>query len=282
MFRSLLLLLLTGLCLFGCKRSDPETDPVEAKIERISRMTVFYADVPPGPANVAMDTVNGKVYTFIASDDHSFRYDSRNRLINHVLTQTSATDKELFTFKNQYSYGYANGRMTETQTNDGGTRTYSFLLDSTQSRVLTYTKRMQGDNAQLPNGLDTLRQYSADGILKGVVKASGRQVITIDQKNITRIDEYSRSTGNLDNTRTFVYDLDYYSPPAYLTFLGETSRNALVKKTANYGSSGSSNTYVSTYQNSYDASKRLIRQVEFSQYPGQAQVVVSTLTKYYY
>ncbi|MVM31416.1 hypothetical protein GO755_15330 [Spirosoma sp. HMF4905] len=289
MIRSTLSLLITCIGFYSCH--TPDSDPVSISarqflqpVERVSKMTVYYTSPLASTNYVGKDTVNGKIYSFIGADAYTFQYDAQSRLVSHALIQTSASDIGVYTHKNQYSYVYANGRMTETQTSDGGTQTYSFRLDSTQSRVLAYTKRIYTASGPIYASalLDTLRQYSADGILQRVVRGSNRQTITIDKKNIARIDEYSNRTGNLDNATAFVYDMDYYAPPAYFTFLGETSQNAVVKRTVNYGSQSQANAYVSTYQNTYDAQRRLVKQIEFSQYPGQGKPVVSTITTYSY
>jgi len=284
-----IVILIACIGLYNC--NTPDVDPFfdaasvrqAVPIERVSRMMVKYTSPLESNNYVGKDTVSGQVYNFIGTDDYSFQYDAQSRLIKQVLVQTSASDNGLHSRKDQYAYTYTNGRMTETQTTDGGTRTFSFTLDSTQSRVLAYTKRSYTDaGTPVPATLDTLRQYSPEGILKRVVRGANRQVITIDTKNITQIDEYSNRTGNLDNSTSFVYDRDHYAPSAYLTFLGETSRNAVVKRTTIYGSLSQANAYVSTYQNIYDAQGRLIKQVEFSQYPGQEKPIVSTITTYSY
>ncbi|WP_460961624.1 hypothetical protein [Spirosoma litoris] len=289
MIRSTLPLFITFIGFYSCTTPDSDSESVSARqflqpTERVSKMTVYYTSPLTSLNYVGKDTVNGQVFNFVDADAYTFRYDSQNRLINHTLTQTSASDAGVYTHKNQYSYVYANGRMTETQTSDAGTQSYSFILDSTQSRVLAYTKHLYTASGPVytPTPLDTLRQYSAEGILKSVLRGSNRQTITIDTKNITQIDEYSNRTGKLDNTTAFVYDMDHYAPPAYFTFLGETSRNAVVKRTINYGSQGQADVYISTYQNTYDTQKRLVKQVEFSQYPGQAKPTVATVTTYSY
>ncbi|QMW03797.1 hypothetical protein [Spirosoma foliorum] len=282
MIRSTLPLLISCIGFYSCTTPDSEPVFVSARqfqppIERVSKMVVYYTSPLTSLNYVGKDTVNGQVYNFVGADTYTFQYDAQNRTVKHTLTQTSASDIGLYTHKNQYRYAYANGRMTEAQTSDAGTQTYSFPLDSTQSRVLAYTKRIYANAL-----LDTLRQYSAEGILKSVLRGSNRQTITIDTKNITQIDEYSNRTGKLDNTTAFVYDMDHYAPPAYFTFLGETSQNTVVKRTINYGSQAQVDVYISTYQNTYDTQKRLIKQVEFSQYPGQAKPTVATVTTYSY
>ncbi|QDK81381.1 hypothetical protein EXU85_23330 [Spirosoma sp. KCTC 42546] len=285
----LTLILIACVGLYNC--NTPDVDPFfdaasvrqAVPIERVSRMTVKYTSTLESKNYVGKDTVNGQIYSFIGTDEYSFQYDAQNRLIKQVLVQTSASDNGLHSRKDQYSYSYANGRMTETQTTDGGTRTYSFTLDSAQVRVLAYTKRSYTDTGTpVPATLDTLRQYSPEGILKQVVRGANRQMTTIDKKNITKIDEYSNRTGKLDNSTSFDYDMDHNAPPAYFTFLGETSRNAVVKRTTQYGTQDQANAYTSTYQNTYDAQDRLIKQVEYSQYPGQDKPIVATITTYSY
>lgn len=283
------LVLIASVGLYTC--NTPDVDPFldvasvrqSVPIERVSRMTVKYTSPLESKNYVGKDTVNGQVYNFVGADAYSFQYDAQGRLSKQVLVQTSASDNGVHSRKDQYSYGYANGRMTETQLTDGGARTFSFTLDSAQIRVLAYTKRSYTDaGTPVPATLDTLRQYSPEGILKQVVRGANRQVSTIDTKNITQIDEYSNRTGKLDSRTSFEYDMDHHAPPAYFTFLGETSRNAVEKRTTSYGTLNQANAYISTYQNMYDAQDRLIKQVEFSQYPGQEKPIVSTITTYSY
>ncbi|MVM41413.1 hypothetical protein GO730_33165 [Spirosoma sp. HMF3257] len=288
MIRSALSLIIICICYYSCTMPDSDPSTVSARqfqqpVERVSKMTVYYTSPLASRNYVGKDTINGQIYSFIGADAYTFQYDAQSRLIKQVLVQTSASDNGLHSRKDQYSYVYANGRMIETQTSDGGTRTYSFTLDSTQNKVLAYTKRTYTDaGIPVPASLDTLRQYSVEGILQRVVRGASRQVITIATKNIAQIDEYSNRTGKLDNSTSFLYDADHYGPPAYFTFLGETSRNAVVKQTVTYGNQGQAAAYISTYQNAFDAQSRLIKQVEFLQYPGQDKPVVATITTYSY
>jgi hypothetical protein len=228
-----------------------------------------------------LDTVvvEGTVYSIASKDSMAFQYDSQDRLVKFDRTQFSGGPGGSYTngpLKNLYEY--SNGQFQEVE---GGTGSrFSFRLDNTQRRVLSRTKKRN-----LYTELDTLRQYSPEGILTSVQTANYHQVFIIENGNVTRIEQYNNRTNKLDQTTELIYDLTHAAPPAQFTFLGETSRNALVsKKVQDYTSPGGAITYTYSYRNVYDSKGIMIRQVEYRQDSAinQGKPYFWTATDYYY
>jgi hypothetical protein len=254
-----------------------------APTQRVNRLEILYPEFSPYPASrKALDvvTVDGKETPFVAKDTRLFRYDDQQRLISYNLMQIAQTDEGQQyggdTLKNSYSY--TNGRMTELE---GGTqRTYVYPLDDTQRRVLTHTK-----NGYSYINVDTLRKYSAEGILTEVNIQSSRQVITVNAGNVTKIEQYNVTSGKLEKITNFDYENDHYAPLAQVTFLGEASRNALSKQTIlDYSFAEGVRTYTFSYRNQYDDQGRMSQQLEYTEDPtlNQGKAFVSQLRKYYY
>lgn len=273
------MLTLLAMILYGCKDAPVETAVAIPSGPRVSRLTTSYLRILNQDPLLDTVVVDGTVYSIASKDSMAFQYDSQDRLINFDRTQFSGGSGGSYTngpLKNVYAY--SNGQFQEVE---GGTGSrFSYKLDNTQRRVLSRTKKRN-----LYTELDTLRQYSPEGILTSVQTANYRQVFTIENGNVTRIEQYSNRTNKLDQTTELTYDLAHAAPPAQFTFLGETSRNALVsKKVQDYTAPGGAVTYTYSYRNLYDAQGRMIRQIEYHQDSAinQGKPYFWTATDYYY
>lgn len=278
--KSLLIsLLLLGIVVCGCKDASVEPSVVIPSVPRVSSFTTSYLRILDQDPLLDTVVVEGTVYSIASKDSMAFQYDSQDRLVKFDRTQFSGGPGGSYTngpLKNLYEY--SNGQFQEVE---GGTGSrFSFRLDNTQRRVLSRTKKRN-----LYTELDTLRQYSPEGILTSVQTANYHQVFIIENGNVTRIEQYNNRTNKLDQTTELIYDLTHAAPPAQFTFLGETSRNALVsKKVQDYTSPGGAITYTYSYRNVYDSKGIMIRQVEYRQDSAinQGKPYFWTATDYYY
>jgi hypothetical protein len=274
-------LALAVLCILviGCKDAPLELTPAPSSGQRVAHLAILYyrfLDQEPMLDTVLID---GMVKAIASKDSMSFRYDSQGRLTNYDRTQYSANVGGPYTsgtLKSEYTY--QNGQLQELEGSTG--IRFQYRLDDSQRRVLSRTKKRYSYI-----DVDTLRQYSAEGILKTVQLLNNRQVFTIDNGNVVRIEQYGIASGKLEQVTQMTYDNTHLAPPAQLTFLGETSRNALVhKKILDYGYADGVHIYDYTYTNEFDAQGRMTRQIEYHQesWYNQGKPYFWTATDYYY
>lgn len=275
------------LTLEGCKQPSIDQLPTQPPTQRIRAMATFY--LSKSPFQTSIDTVlfNEVIYPVIAIDSTSFTYDSQQRLIGQQLKQSfEANGRKVILTAPANSYRYQDGYLQVLR--DG----YSakFPLDSTHQWLTSYTRPSYSFV-----DVDTLRSYSREGILVSALQDSYNPSypsikyvqpnckVAVEAGNRIRLETYSSTTGALESVTRFIYDNQHFSPLATLTFLGETSRNALLRKTEiRYLANGEVSTTEYVYTNQYDQQGRLASQLEYiesnhASYPGWY-----TLTRYYY
>ena len=274
--------LLFVVALVGCYEQPVEQFTRQAPTQRVRAMTKLALGSKLN--EISLDTVrfNGTTYFVWAIDSMSVSYDAQQRLIRYQLQQTTQYNGKLFTSQApDQTYLYQNGYLHEAATR--------YRLDSTQRRVLSYTRRGYSYTE-----FDSLRRYSNEGLLVSVLQTTltgtpsfqptglPTVLMTIEGGNITKLGEYDYSTKALNRVTRYTYDNKRFGPLAVFTFRGESSRNALLRKTIISYDANSPRSTEYTYTNQYDKQGRLIAQLEYeepknSPYPGSY-----TLTKYYY
>ncbi|WP_461093949.1 hypothetical protein [Spirosoma gilvum] len=261
--------------------------PTQPPTQRVEAMATFYLSKSHSQTSVDTVLFNGVIYSVNAIDSTTFSYDSHQRLIGQQLKQSfEANGQKMISMAPANTYRYQDGYLQVLR--DG----YSakFPLDSTHQRITSYTRPSYSFV-----DVDTLRSYSREGILVSALQDSynpsypsikyvqPNRKIALEAGNRIRLEAYSSFTGALESVTRFIYDNQHFAPLATLTFLGETSRNALLRKTEiRYLSNGVGSTTEYVYTNHYDQQGRLVSQLEYAEttpasYPGWY-----TLTRYYY
>lgn len=164
----------------------------------------------------------------------------------------------------------------------------TLLLDPVGHRLLAYIHK--GYSIVF---FDSLRVYSAEGILTSTLQADynatyplknksvPNKKIIIESGNVTRIESYDE-LGKINRITRCVYDNKHYAPLATDTFLGETSRNVLMRKIIITYQTRTSYTSDFTYANEYDNEGRLISQLEHELPTTSDPTGTKLLTKFYY
>jgi hypothetical protein len=280
--RSSVTMVLILASLLSCREQPIDQVSDHPPTQRLAATTKLYLGSTNNQQSFDTVLVNGLVYPVLASDSMRFRFDAQQRLIRYQLTQSFQSDTGKVTLvPTDNNYLYQQGYLHE--------GSIKFPLDSTQRRVLSYTKK----GYSIIN-FDSIRHYSSEGILVSALQTSfnsdypsvkyllPNKKATLEAGNVIRLEVYDYFSGVLASETRFVYDKQHFAPLATFTFLGETSRHALLRKTViNYNADGVHTTEY-TYTNQYDSQSRLIRQLEYeesknSSYPGSY-----ILTKYYY
>ncbi|MEZ0543146.1 hypothetical protein [Fibrella arboris] len=265
--------------------SSPSKQRVKATAKRYLHLT--------GTINqIYLDTVrlDGTSYSAWAIDSISFYYDDNQRLTRHQLNQTMViSDKKVIFEPTGSTYTYLNGYMQETYVNRYMREALRFPLDPGQRHVLSYNKAEYGYV-----DVDSIRRYSGEGLLLSALQVrllprysiSNNQLptwqSTLKAGNMTQLEVYNYFDRTTDNVTRYFYDDQHYAPLATFTFLGETSRNALLRKTQVWYSISGVHTSEYVYSNQYDAQGRLIRQLEEVESKGSGYWKYYTLTNYYY
>ncbi|GAB3893424.1 hypothetical protein GCM10028825_34080 [Spirosoma agri] len=262
-----------------CRDKTTDLAPVATPSQRITSQSIQYVRILDQEPSLDTVQIDGVVQALSSKDSLRFQYDAEDRLVSYNRTQYTATAMGPFTNGTQKSlFSYNNGRFQELE---GGTGSrFEFSLDNAQRRVLNRTKR-RGSYIDV----DTLRQYSSEGMLTTVEKQGNRQVFTIENGNVVRIEQFSTRTGTLEMVTEFTYDTGHRAPAAPFTFLGETNRNALLTmKTLDYSYATGVRSTTYTYRNEYDSQERMTRQIEYHQdsWYNQGKPYFWTATDYYY
>lgn len=276
----------------GCRDRSVDLVQNDPPTQRVVASTKLYLGTYPDLISSDTVIVEGVVYPVNALDSLSFYYDNQQRPIQLKRTQISqAYGKKTNSPTVSSTYSYQNGQMNEREnfyeTYSG--RAFQFPLDSTQRRVIAYTK----SNYSFVD-FDSLRHYSIEGILLSASRSSynpsypdiNRRLptmkTTVEAGNIIRSESYNSWSGAIEAVTRFVYDNKHHAPLATFTFLGETSRNTLLRKTVigYYGNQTITHEYM--YTNEYDSQGRLTRQLESEVPKSSTQRATQTLTKFYY
>jgi hypothetical protein len=277
----IILTLVSCLLIASCHEKSIDAPLSPPPTQRIASLSMRY--VRQQPQDPILDTVHIKdiVYPIVARDSLSFSYDAQDRLITSDRLQWYTTiDGPQINGGNgiQHSiYSYQGDRFLEVE---GSTRqSFYCSLDSAQRRVLSRNKKRYSYV-----DVDTLRQYSTEGMLVSMQGPGYRQVFVIENGNVTRIEQYRLGSSNLEMLTRLVYDNKHYAPLTPFTFLGETSRNALLRKTILSYYPDGTHTDEYTYQNQYDNQGRMTRQVEYQQLTNynQGKPYLWLVTDYYY
>lgn len=278
------------LTMASCRRDAAEevvSAPPVQRVRAITSMSLGSDQLLPGQISLDTAIVAGTVYKAVSIDSSAFTYDDQQRLASHALTQTTQANGKPFTLPSvRYEYTYQPGVLLETYTSGTGRVIRRYPLESTSSRVTAYTRDFYSVVL-----IDTLRKYSTEGILlEALQTALNSRVIssttptlktTIQDGNVSKQEEYN-ITGVLERIDQNVYDMQRYAPRQSLTFLGETSRNALSSKVSTYTDAGGKRATTYTYQNVYDAQGRMIRQLEKATSNDSPTYSSYRLVKFYY
>ncbi|GAB3776593.1 hypothetical protein GCM10028818_22530 [Spirosoma horti] len=280
------------VALVGCHHPSIDYALGNPPTQRPKATTTLYLDLTANLVNLDTVQMGGIVYSVLAQDSMRFSYDNQQRLIKVDLTHSSQDyGKKIISPTVSSTYAYQNnqlsGREYFTETYAG--RPFQYPLDSSNHRVLAYTR--YGYSFV---DYDSLRQYSGEGILLNALQTSfnpsfpniKRQIpnskATIEGGNITHSEVYSSWTSDLVKINRFSYDMNHYAALATFPFLGETSRNVLLRKTVitYYGNEVDTSNYI--YTNEYDNQGRLIRQYEMRVSKDSPIGSERRLTKFYY
>ena len=286
--------LLCSSVLISCQTPSPDPVLPAPPVQRVAALTVSSLGQFSTNTVFRMVTIAGTAYPVSAVDSLHFQYDSQRRLIRKDLTQSIQyyPDKSATITGSRSEYRYDGTSLLEQEgiSPYWSGRSFRFPLDSTRQRVLSYTKTGYSFVA-----FDSLRRYSGEGILTSALQTyynpgyplterrEPNTNATVEAGNVTRLEEYDPTSGKLTRLTRFYYDNKHYAPLAIITFLGEASRNALLKKTIlDYSYAGGVVTEEHTYTSEYDAQGRMTRQVEYSLDQHTNQVRPSSLIAYFY
>lgn len=272
-----------GMMTLGCRTKMPEPAQMAPPSQRVAARTVSHLGLVLDQVSLATVSFAGTSYAVRGFDSVSYRYDDRRRLVSLQGVGTSQA------YGKKFSYPYGGEFIYEQRKLIAGSGNYRavYPLDSTEHRILSRNGR-----AYSLVIFDTLRRYSNEGILISSLQGdynptfpdTKREVpnlkATIQAGNVVRLEEYSPWSGKLELVTLCSYDLQHYAPLATETYLGETSRNTLRKKTILNPVGVVLNEYL--YANEYDQQGRLVRQLESLRLPTTILPKVLSLTRYYY
>ncbi|WP_461092073.1 hypothetical protein [Spirosoma gilvum] len=275
------------LALDGCNQPSIDQLPSQPPTQRVGAVVKLYLGKPHSQTGIDTVLFNGVIYPVNAIDSTSFAYDNQQRLIRQQLSQTyEANGRKLTSMAPLTMYRYQDGYLQVLR--DGYAS--KFPLDSTRQRVTSYTRPSYSFV-----DVDTLRSYSGEGILVRALQASyntsypsinyfrPNRKVALEAGNMIRLETYSSYTGALESVTRFIYDNKHFAPLAALTFLGETSRNVLLRKTEiNYLGDVVAYTAEYVYTNHYDQQGRLVSQLEYAETKNASYAGSYTLTRYYY
>ncbi|GAB2545087.1 hypothetical protein GCM10027085_40850 [Spirosoma aerophilum] len=250
-------------------------------------------------ANIPLDTltITGKTYYVSSIDSTRFTYDQQDRLLRLEIQKTSQGSAyptmkfPPYQYKSQSTFTYQNRRLTELS-EEGINLKPVIGLDSDLRRIEFKQTRNSLGALQL---VETLRTYSPEGILSyrrrtlytaGLKPLVDEEHSTVKDGNVVQtilmLLEYYGPANKVYETTDYEYDLNRVGAPAMYTFEGETSRNALLKKTLTRTYLSSVDRYEFTYSNEYDAQGRLVAQVEYLRTNNAPDREIKYLTRYYY
>lgn len=275
--------------------ADCRPDPVEEAVDpppkqRVKALTTLNLRLGKlSPDEISLDTVMvaGTVYNVVSFDSTVYSYDEQKRLTSYVRTQTGQAYGRPHTSSYRCDYAYQPGVLSETFLQGNRQATVRYPLESTNNRVTAYTREYY--SAIL---VDTLRKYSPEGILLETLEVGPNsrkpnfttptRKITVESGNIVKQEEYNSYGGNLQTVARYVYDVKRYAPLSTFTFLGETSRNAVLKIVSTHTDVDGSRDNTYTYQNEYDGQGRMTRQLEKTTVSYAPSYSAFLLTRYYY
>lgn len=276
--------------LAGCRRDSTEdvvSSPPTQRARAVTSLSLGSGQLLPGQISLETVTVGGTAYNVVSIDSSVYGYDNQQRLTSHVLTQTTQANDQRFTLPSvRYDYTYQPGVLLETYTSGPGQVLRRYPLESTNNRVTAYTRDFYSVVL-----VDTLRKYSSEGILLETLQAALTSRVvnsttptlrtTVQDGNVIKQEEYN-TTGVLQRVDQNVYDTRQYAPRQSVSFLGETSRNALLSKVSTYTDAGVSRATTYTYQNEYDSQGRLRQQLEKAVSNDSPTYSAYRLIKFYY